>query len=233
MNNLPRTTLPPLSGTHTRFALFASVAFALLYTETGAYNVRTSGTQPADQTAFLLALACVLVFAGFLISLTLPVRWHAFPKGVFSNATPALHSLVDQALMGCGIFTAATAIALGIYLYLVWPNLASVANLIKDLFIYTFVGIVYYQGLVAYVRYLNFLYREKMDNAGKIIAAEVGFLVLTVVMGLYLLTLDVLALSRTADPTGLIGLHVAARDIWVAIIILVAYGWHLERVADH
>jgi hypothetical protein len=95
------------------------------------------------------------------------------------------------------------------------------------------VGVIYYQLLVAFVRYLNFLYREKMDNATKVIVFEVGLVLLTLVLGLYLLTLDVLSLARSPDPTGVIGLHVAVRDIWMTIIILVAYGWHLKRVADH
>jgi hypothetical protein len=213
MNGLPRTKFPPLSGTHTRFAFFAATAFALLYTETGAYSVR--------------------VFVGFLVSMTLPVRKHRFPIGEFSDATPALHSLSDQVLMGSAIFAVASAVSLGIYLFLVWPNLVAIYNLVKDLFIYTMVGIVYYQVLVAFVRYLNFLYREKMDNATKVIVFEVGLVLLTLVLGLYLLTLDILSLARAADPTGLIGLHISVRDIWMAIIIMVAYGWHLKRVADH
>jgi hypothetical protein len=233
MNGLPRTYFPPLSGTHTRFAFFAATAFALLYTETGAYSVRMVGTNHPDETAALLAVAFLVVFGGFLGSMSLPVRRHLFPEGDFTDATPALHSLSDQALMGSIIFTVASAVSLGIYLFLVWPNLVAVYNLVKDLFIYTVVGVVYYQGLVAFVRYLNFLYREKMDNATKVMAFEVGLILLTLALGLYLLTLDVLSLARTADPTGLIGLHIAVRDIWMTIIILVAYGWHLKRVADH
>jgi hypothetical protein len=233
MNGLPRTKFPPLSGTHTRFAFFAATAFALLYTETGAYSVRVGGTRHPDETAALLALAFLVVFVGFLVSMTLPVRKHRFPVGEFSDATPALHSLSDQVLMGSAIFAVASAVSLGIYLFLVWPNLVAVYNLVKDLFIYTIVGIVYYQVLVAFVRYLNFLYREKMDNATKVIVFEVGLVLLTLVLGLYLLTLDILSLARAADPTGLIGLHISVRDIWMTIIILVAYGWHLKRVADH
>ncbi|MDO9066584.1 MAG: hypothetical protein Q7U96_05845, partial [Chloroflexota bacterium] len=183
--------------------------------------------------AALLVLAFLVVFVGFLASMTLPVRRHRFPKGEFSDATPALHSLSDQVLMGSVIFAVASAVSLGIYLFLVWPNLVAVYNLVKDLFIYTMVGIVYYQVLVAFVRYLNFLYREKMDNATKVIVVEIGLILLTLVLGLYLLTLDVLSLARVADPTGVIGLHIAVRDIWMTIIILVAYGWHLKRVADH
>ena len=233
MNGLPRTKFPPLSGTHTRFAVFSATAFALLYTETGAYSVRMAGTRHPDETASLLVLAFLVVFVGFLVSMTLPVGTHRFPKGVFPDATPALHCLSDQVLMGSVIFAVASAASLGIYLFLVWPNLVAVYNLVKDLFIYTMVGIVYYQVLVAFVRYLNFLYREKMDNATKVIVAEVGLILLTLVLGLYLLTLDVLSLARVADPTGVIGLHIAVRDIWMTIIILVGYGWHLKRVADH
>jgi hypothetical protein len=233
MNGLPRTKFPPLSGTHTRFAFFAATAFALLYTETGTYNVRMVGTSHPDETAALLVVAFLVVFFGFLVSMTLPVRRHLFPEGEFSDATPALHSLSDQAAMGSVVFAVASAVSLGIYLFLVWPNLVAIANLVKDIFIYTMVGVVYYQLLVAFVRYLNFLYREKMDNATKVIVFEVGLILLTLTVGLYLLTLDILSLARSVDPTGLIGLHVAVRDIWMTIIILVAYGWHLKRVADH
>lgn len=233
MNGIPRTQFPPLSGTHTRFAAFAATAFALLYTETGAYSVRMAGTRQSDVTVVLLIVAFLVVFGGFLASMALPVRAHRFPQGEFQDATPALHSLSNQLLMGSVIFVTASAVSLGIYLFLVWPNLVAVYNLIKDVFIYTMVGILYYQGLVAFVRYLNFLYREKMDNATKVIVAEVGLILLTLVLGLYLLTLDILSLARVADPTGLIGLHVSVRDIWMTIIILVAYGWHLKRVADH
>jgi hypothetical protein len=217
MNSLPRAKFPPLSGTHTRFAFFAATAFALLYTETGAYSVRMVGTSHPDETAALLALAFLVIFFGFLASMTLP----------------ALQSLSDQVLMGTVIFAVASATSLGIYLFLVWPNLVAAYNLIKDIFIYTIVGVVYYQVLVAFVRYLNFLYREKMDNAVKVMVVEAGLILLTLVLGLYLLTLDVMSLARVADPTGLIGLHIAVRDIWMTIIILVAYGWHLKRVADH
>jgi hypothetical protein len=233
MNSLPRAKFPPLSGTHTRFAFFAATAFALLYTETGAYSVRMVGTSHPDETAALLALAFLVIFFGFLASMTLPVRKHSFPQGEFVDATPALQSLSDQVLMGTVIFAVASATSLGIYLFLVWPNLVAAYNLIKDIFIYTIVGVVYYQVLVAFVRYLNFLYREKMDNAVKVMVVEAGLILLTLVLGLYLLTLDVMSLARVADPTGLIGLHIAVRDIWMTIIILVAYGWHLKRVADH
>lgn len=205
----------------------------MLYTETGAFNVRVAGTRTPQEMVSVLVAASLVVFVGFLGSLVLPLRVHRFPDGKFADATPALQSLSDQLLMGATIFVAASAVALGLYTWAVWPNLVSIHNLVKDCFIYTMVGVIYYQGLVAYVRYVTFLYRTHMDNSMKVIVSEVCLGMLTLVLGLYLLTLDVLSLARVPDPTGLTGLHVVTRDVWMTIIILVAYGWHLKRVADH
>ena len=233
MNNIPKTPLPPLEGSHTRFAVVSAAFFALLFTETGAYNVRTAGTRDPNQTAALLVVASVLVFGGFLASLVLPVRRHELPEGDFNNARPILRSLTDQMVMGSLVVVTASFSALMIYVWLVWPNLASVYNLVKDLFIYTMTGILYYQGLVTFVRYLTFLYAAHMDNATKVISFEVALGVLTLILGLYLLTLDVNSLAVTVDASGLTGLHVVVRDIWMTILILLAYVWHLMRVADH
>jgi hypothetical protein len=233
MNNIPKTLLPPLEGSHTRFAVVSAACFALLYTETGAYSVRTAGTRDPNQMALLLGVASLLIFGGFLSSLVLPVRRHEFPVGDFANARPVVQSLTDQFVMGSLLFVAASCGALVIYVWLVWPNLVSVYNLVKDLFIYTMTGLIYYQLLVTFVRYLTYLYATRMDNATKVIAAELGFGVFTLVMGLYLLTLDVNSLALTSDASGLTGLHIAVRDIWMAILIMLGYGWHLKRVADH
>ncbi len=233
MRNIPETPLPPLEGSHTKFAVVSAAFFAVLYTETGAYSVRTAGTRDPNQMALMLGLASVIVFAGFLGSLVLPVRRHELPVGDFVNARPVLQSLTDQLVMGSLVFVAASCSALVIYVWLVWPNLVSVYNLVKDLFIYTMTGLIYYQGLVTFVRYLTYLYATRMDNATKVISAELGLGLFTMVMGLYLLTLDVNSLSRTGDGTGLTGLHIAIRDIWMTILILLAYFWHLKRVADH
>ena len=46
--------------------------FALLYTETGAFNVRVAGTREPQESAALLVLAGIVVFGGFLISMILP-----------------------------------------------------------------------------------------------------------------------------------------------------------------
>lgn len=233
MNSIPKTAFPPLEGSHTRFAVVSAACFALLYTETGAYSVRTAGTRDPNQMAVLLAVASVLVFGGFLASLVLPVRRHELPAGDFANARPILQSLTDQLVMGSLVFVAASFGALMIYVWLVWPNLVSIYNLVKDLFIYTMTGLIYYQGLVTFVRYLTYLYATRMDNATKVISFELGLGVLTLVLGLYLLTLDVNSLAATSDPTGLTGLHIVGRDIWMTILILLAYMWHLKRVADH
>jgi hypothetical protein len=162
-----------------------------------------------------------------------PARSGRFPRGQFKDATPVLNYILGQFILGAGLVVLTSTGALLLYLYLVWPNLVATYNLIKDLFIYAAVGIIYYQLVVAAVRYLNYLYRIRMDNAMKVMVAEGALALLTLILGLYLLTLDVVGLARISDPTGVVGLHVTLRGLWVAVLVLVALGWQLKGVADH
>ena len=227
------TTFPPLPGKHSGFTTFAALAFALLYTETGVYSAYMAGRSLSPDTWLLLVAGFLLVGGGFGASWLLPGRQEAFPEGEFKDATPVLNYLIRQLSTGVALMALTTAATLVIYVYLSWPHLTVIANLLKDLFIYLMIGILYYQVVLVFVRYLNFLYKVKMDNALKVMVTEGVLALLTLVLGLYLLSLDVLRLSATPDPLGLVGLHVTVRAIWVVVIIVAAYGWHFKWVADH
>lgn len=233
LERLPKTYLPPLAGTQTPFALVSASLFALLFTELGAFGVRMSGTRGAQESAVLLVVTGIVVFGGFLVSLVLPLRTHRFPEGEFSDARPVLNVLSSQLVASVLLYVGTCLMALLGFVWLVWPDLVATYNLVKDVFIYMMTGVIYFHLIVAYVRYLTFLYRTKMDNTAKIMVAEVALALFTLVMGLYLLNLDVVNLATVRDPTGLIGLHVTVRDIWMAVILIVSYGWHLKFVADH
>jgi hypothetical protein len=229
----PSSTFPPLPGSEKGFIYVAAFGFALLYTETGLFSAVTSGVAVGPQTPWLLALSFVVVAVGFGGSFALLARRGSFPEGDFQDATPVLHYLIDQLALGVALVTTSSTAALLIYVYVVWPNLISVYHLIKDLFIYLATAIIYFQGLVAFVRYLQYLYVVKMHSAVKVIAVEVSLVLVTLVMGLYLVTADALSLARTPDPTGIVGLHITVRAIWLAVLVIVALGWHLKWVADH
>jgi len=230
---MKRQTLPPLPGSHAGFVTFMALALALLYVETGAFAVFTANMRPLEEAVFPLALGFFVVGGGYLAAFLLPPRTSPFPEGKFPDATPVLRYLLRQMITGIIWIVATGLVTLALYMHLVWPNLVAGYNLIKDLFIYTLVGIIYGQGLTIYVRYLNFLYRVRMDNPVKVMVAEVSLMLLTLVLGLYLLTLDVLHLAAVPDPAGILGLHVTVRAIWLTIIILVAFAWHFRWVAEH
>lgn len=233
LGRLPRTYLPPLAGTQTPFALAAASLFALLYTETGAYSVRVAGTRGQQESAALLIIAGIVVFGGCLLSLVLPPKTQHLPEGDFADARPVFNALFDQLRTGVLIFVATSASALAMYVWLVWPDVVAIYNLVKDAFIYTMVAVIYYHCMVTYVRYLTYLYRTKMDSAPKIAIVEVSLGLLTLILGLYLLTLDVVSLMSVSDPSGIMGLHITVRDIWMTVVVLFAYGWHLRYLADH
>lgn len=230
---MKRQTFPPLPGDHWGFVVFLAVALALLYTETGAFAIFTANMYPPEEAVFPLVLGFLLVSGGYTAALLLPPRIGPFPEGEFPNAIPVLRLLLEQTTLGLALIIATGLAVLALYIHLVWPNLVAIYNLIKDLFIYTLVSIIYGQGSITYVRYLNFLYRVKMDNPVKVIVVEAGLLLLTLSLGLYLLTLDVLHLATASDTTGILGLHITVRAIWLTVIILVALAWHFRWVAEH
>jgi cell division protein FtsX len=96
------------------------------------------------------------------------------------------------------------------------------------------VGTVIYQGLMTYVRYAAFLYQTHEDSALKIIAVSGGIAALCLIVGLYLLTLDLVYLmTAPVAQQGRLGLHIYARDIWLIAMVVAGYAWHIRWLAEH
>jgi hypothetical protein len=237
MSETPEPTIPhiptPLEK-YRGFALFASLAFSVLYAELGIFHTLAQGTTDRLTATAIIAIAFVLTYFAYLSSFAVPARINKAPKG---DLPPQVLELLFQHLtLAAGIVLAGTAIVLGLYLYLTNLDLVAAYNLLKDLAIYGVAGCAFH-GLMLYVRYAAYLYLVHQEDREKIIVATVGVGVLLVVLTLYLFTLEILHLSRLEaahDPQlGLIGLHIYGRGLLLAGMAFAAYAWHIRWIGDH
>ncbi len=223
--------LVPILKQHRPFAWFSSFGLALLYAEEAWASYNIWPRRALDQALLMVALVTAIASAGYLLSFLAPPllvseTWdHSRAWGVFSNVTA----------WSAGITVAVNVLVLGCLLYLVDLDLVATYTLLRDLYVYTFSAILFFHGMLLYVRYMTFLYRTPGHlQPTKVIAtsAAVGVLILIVVG--FLFTLDIRHLE-TALPSeeGMLGLHVYGRFLYLLSLLLAAYAWHLRWIADH
>ncbi len=223
--------LRPLLRQHRPFAILSSLGLSLLYLEEGWASYAFWGRMPQNEAVLLIALVTLFAFAGYLLSFLLPPRlvteaWaHPRAWGILSNVTA--WSIVFTIVVN--------VLAFGALLYLVSFDLVAAYNLLRDIYIYTLVAMLFFHGLLLYVRYMSYLYQTPEHvQPLKVVAASVGLGVIILIVAGFLFSLDIHRLEG-APPSqeGLLGLHVYTRSLYLLTLILGAYAWHLRWIADH
>lgn len=229
--DLSALDLAPILKQHRPFAILSSLGLALLYAEEGWASHSFWPARSTNDAAVLIALVTLTTFVGYLISFLLPPRlvadtWdHPRAWGILSQVTA----------WSMGITIAVNVVAFALLLYLVDVNLVATYNLLRDVYIYTLVAMLFFHGLLLYVRYMEHLYQTPgFVQPIKVVASSVGIAIVLLVVAGFLFTLDLHRL-QLAPPAqeGLIGLHVYLRSLYLLTLILGAYAWHLRWIADH
>jgi len=113
--------LPAVAGKSDGFIVLSSLGFLILFTERGLYAHLTEGQRSATVATIILALSAVVVFVGFLASFYLPGR--LMPEHDQTRWIPhTLNFLVGQMVIAVTCMLVAGAIAIGLYVYLVYPT---------------------------------------------------------------------------------------------------------------
>ena len=150
---------------------------------------------------------------------------HPRAWGVLSNVTA----------WSAGITIVVNGVIFVLLLYLVNFNLVATYHLLRDVYIYTLVALLFFHGLLLYVRYMSYLYQTpEFVQPIKVVAASVGIAVVVLLVAGFLFTMDIHRLE-VAPPAqeGMIGLHVYVRSLYLLTLLIAAYAWHLRWIADH
>jgi len=223
--------LVPILKQHRQFAILASFGLALLYAEEGWASYSFWSHRPLNQALLLIAVIMLIAFVGYLISFFFPptlvsATWdHPRPWGVFSNV----------AAWSAGITIGVNVIAYAALLYLVQFDLTASYNLLRDIYVYTLFGMIFFHGMLLYVRYMHYLYSmPDFIQPIKVIAVSVGLGIVMLIVGGFLFLLDLYHFENApAAIQPLLGLHVYARALYALTLALAAYAWHLRWIADH
>jgi hypothetical protein len=228
--NLSEIDYAPIMKDHRPFAILSSFGLALLYAEEAwaAYNLWSH--RPSNEAALLLAAITVIAFVGYLISFffppTLVKTWgRPHPWVFFSNL----------AAWSAGITAAVNAIIFLLMLYLVQFDITASYNLLRDIYVYTIFGMVFFHGMLLYIRYMQYLYQmPDFIQPMKVISASVGMGIVLVGGGAFLFLLDLYNLGNaSAAIQPILGLHTYVRSLYAVTLALGAYAWHLRWIGDH
>jgi len=228
---LSAVELVPLLKQHRPFAILMSLGLALLYAEEGWASYQFWPHRVLNDALTLVALVTLVAFVGYLLSFFVPptlIRdtWdHPRAWGVLSNVTA----------WSVGITIALNAILLALLLYLVDFDLTASYTLLRDVYIYNAIGLLFFHGLLLYVRYMQVLYQTP-DHLQplKVVAASVGLGGVILFVGGFVFLLDWFQLVNTPPAQqGLLGLHVYTRALYALTLVIAAYAWHLRWIADH
>jgi len=226
----PRDLIPYFKD-HRPFAIAASVALALLYLEEGWAVFLLWSNRPASEAAPIIGALTLIVLIGYLLSFLLPPRlinakWK-YPRawGVFSRVTT----------LSFAFAIATNVAAFALLLFLAGGNLIATYLLLRDVYIYTLVGLVIFHGLLLYVRYLRYVYHTfGAPPPSKVIGASAGIAILILLLVGFLFSTDLRQLETASlAQQGLVGLHIYGRMFYLLTIMLGAFAWHLRWVADH
>jgi hypothetical protein len=223
--------LMPTLKQHRPFAILSSFGLAFLYTELSWASFNFWSPRSTGEAITLTVLITLIAFIGYLFSFFVPpmlVRdtWdHPRAWGVLSNVTA----------WSAGITIALNAIEFGLLLYLVNFDLVASYNLLRDVYVYTFFAMLFFHGLLLYVRYVTFLYQTP-DHVQplKVMASSLGVGLIILFMGGSLFLIDLYHLENApAAMQGIMGLHVYGRGLYLFTLVIAAYAWHLRWIADH
>ncbi len=215
---------------HGPFMLAAAVGLSLLYAEE-AWAMSQFWGRLASGSALILAGALVLVtLVGNLLAFMVPSRTvrpedSPRPVGAFAAA----------AGMGMGMSIMTNVVALVLLLVLVSFNLEASSIVLKDVYIYVLVTLLFH-ALLYYVRHMHWLYDEfgGADSPLKPIAASGGIAAMLFILIIVFLPMDIQSIQAApAALRGVTSLHIYLRDLYLITLALGAYVWHMRWIADH
>jgi hypothetical protein len=215
---------------HRPFMIAAAIAFGGLFAEE-AWAATQLWSVPSPSAPLLIGVLILLVaLVGNGLGFLLPPEWvrpekFARPVGAFASATT----------QGLAITVMANAVAFFLLLSLAGFNLEAAYNLLKDVYVYTLVAVLFHC-LLYYVRHMHWLYDKfgGTDSPFKPIAASGGLGLVIFVAIITFLPMDLQSINAvSASLRGLVGLHVYARDLYLITLALGAYAWHLRWIAEH
>lgn len=223
--------LMPTLKQHRPFAILSSFGLALLYAELSWASYNFWSPRSGGEALALTGLITLIAFIGYLLSFFVPpmlVRetWnHPRAWGVLSNV----------AAWSIGMTLALNVIEFGLLLYLVNFDLVASYNLLRDVYVYTFFALLFFHGLLLYVRYVTFLYQTPNHvQPLKVIASSLGVGLILLFVGGFLFLIDLYHLENASTAMqGLMGLHVYGRGLYLFTLVIAAYAWHLRWIADH
>ena len=204
---------------------------ALLYAEEawGLAHLWPNRSQP-ESTFFLVGIAMV-AGAGTLLAFFLPVR------GADPSKFPRPWGVMAAVTTQSALITIVTnAIVFVLYLLLVRFDIRAVSTILKDVYLFTLITIVFFHGLLLYIRYMHYLYYAYggADTVAKPLLASGGLAAIVLIVGLYLFAFDIQAVNQTPEASrAVVSLHVYLRDLYLFSLVFVAYAWHIRWLADH
>jgi hypothetical protein len=223
--------LVPILKMHRPFAVLASLGLAGLYAEEGwASYALWSHRTPNEAAAIVIAIVLIALI-GYLISFFVPPmrvneNWnYPRPWGVFSTITA----------MSGAITVVFNIIIYILLLSLVDFDLTASYMLLRDIYVYTALGLLFFHGFLLYIRYMHYLYSVPgFVQPMKVIAVSAGSgLVLLAAAG-FLFLLDLYHWSSAPVAVQpIMGLHIYVRAIYALTLALTAYAWHFRWIADH
>lgn len=215
---------------HRAFLLFAALGLAGLYAEEAWAATQFWGRLPSGQSFGIGLLLALIALVGNGLAFILPaslVRPEEFPRpvGAFSMATA----------LGAAIAAVTSGLALLILLALTSFQIDSAYILLKDVYVYTLLAVLFH-GLLYYVRHMHWLYDRfgGSDVPLKPIVASAGVGAVLFVLTIILLPLDLQGINAApAALRGITGLHLYGRDLYLLTLAIGGYAWHLRWIADH
>ncbi|MCL5951545.1 MAG: hypothetical protein M1132_07475 [Chloroflexi bacterium] len=228
---MPALELAPILRQHRPFAILSSLGLALLYAEEGWASYVFWPHRPFSQGVWLVVLIAAVAFVGYLASFLIPPMlvsdtWdHPRAWGV----------LINVMAWSAGITVLVNIVIFALLLYLVNEDLVATYNLLRDIYIYTLAALLFFHGLLLYVRYMAFLYQTPdFVQPIKVVAASAGIAFVIFLVAGFLFTLDIHRLDSTPlSQQGLLGIHVYVRALYLLTLVLASYAWHLRWIADH
>ncbi len=223
--------LVPLLKQHRTFAVLSSIGLTLLYAEEGLASYAFWPQRSASEAYALITLIVLLMLVGYLISFFIPpMLVNESPN--YPRAWGVLSGVTTRSI---GITIVVNAMAFALLLYLVNFDLTASYNLLRDVYVYTLIGLIFFHGLLLYVRYMHCLYQTPgFVQPAKVITVSASLAVLILLVSGFLFLLDLHRLEAVPlNEQGRLGLHVYLRTFYVLTLVLAAYAWHLRWIADH
>jgi hypothetical protein len=189
-----------------RYAIFASLGFGILYTETT--FVRAGTILPA---AIMGGLAGIVFLTAFLL-----------PSRIFHYSNDDVAPRVQTQVLNRALLGAAMILALNI---VVWFVLGASVSLLEELFGYSLVTMLLFFGFAgAVASHVVYLQKTKQYNSNQLVA----------VIGLVTLVLFVLILFLLVlDWTILRAEYIHVRDLTLITLVFLGYGRAVYLMAHH